>query len=184
MKTVRLIETVCKMYLSWNFLMYGMFNRGLLQYVFEFKKFDFWLYRTEILLCLNFSILIWISKVFLAWISSFFAWISKVFLDIPLLDPFWIPFRSPLDSLWMPFGSLIGQRSKEGWNPCYKDFLNPNKDAKIQAKKDLKSMQRRQLKSKEDFPTVIWIFVDDWQQNTNSFVLRKKLFSQLSFGPQ
>jgi hypothetical protein len=31
-----------------------------------------------------------------------------------------------------------------------------------------------QLKSKEDFPTVIWIFVDDWQQNTNLFILRKK----------
>jgi hypothetical protein len=44
-------------------------------------------------------------------------------------------------------------------------------------------MQRRQLKSKEDFPTVIWIFVDDWQQNTNSFVLRKKLFPNYHLDP-
>jgi len=44
-------------------------------------------------------------------------------------------------------------------------------------------MQRRQLKSKEDFPTVIWIFVDDWQQNTNSFVLRKKLFHNYHLDP-
>ena len=35
-------------------------------------------------------------------------------------------------------------------------------------------MQRRQLKSKEDFPSFIYIFVDDWHQNTNSFVLWKK----------
>jgi hypothetical protein len=47
----------------------------------------------------------------------------------------------------------------------------------------LKSMQRRELKSKEDFPTVICIFVDDWQQNTNSFVLRKKLFSYYHLDP-
>jgi len=40
-------------------------------------------------------------------------------------------------------------------------------------------MQRRQLKSKEDF----WIFVDDWQQNTNSFVLRKKLFPNYHLDP-
>jgi hypothetical protein len=49
---------------------------------------------------------IWIKKVFLAWISSllawissFFAWISKVFLDILLLDPLWIPYWGPNDSL-------------------------------------------------------------------------------------
>jgi hypothetical protein len=45
-------------------------------------------------------------------------------------------------------------------------------------------MQRRQLKSKEDFPIVIWIFVDDWEQNTNPYVLRKKTVFQLSFGPK